>query len=160
PTPRDTQQEEHPANQRVQRRPQYPCDEGIEPSHEPIEVHRHGEACHVAPRLTSRRRLVRRAEAGCIRCFARCVVKATAPRTVEADDTSVGSGLPENGGNATRRNTKQYRSDDVQLTKRWGGRRVIMTHRGIILGSLLALAVPAPGHALVKKVPIAPGSNQ
>jgi hypothetical protein len=37
---------------------------------------------------------------------------------------------------------------------------VLMTHRGIILGSLLALAIAAPGHALVKKVPIAPGSNQ
>lgn len=34
------------------------------------------------------------------------------------------------------------------------------THRPIIAGSLLALSMAAPGHALVKKVPIAPGSNQ
>lgn len=39
-------------------------------------------------------------------------------------------------------------------------RRVLMTPRGIVLGSLLALAIAAPGHALVKKVPIVPGSNQ
>ena len=35
-----------------------------------------------------------------------------------------------------------------------------LMERGIILGSLLALAIAAPGHALVKKVPIVPGSNQ
>src|SRR5262245_25388053 len=34
------------------------------------------------------------------------------------------------------------------------------SHRGLILGSLLVVAIAAPGHALVKKVPIAPGSSQ
>src|SRR5262249_12400578 len=37
---------------------------------------------------------------------------------------------------------------------------VTTTHRGFTLGSLLALAIATPCHALVKKVPIAPGSTQ
>jgi hypothetical protein len=40
------------------------------------------------------------------------------------------------------------------------GTGVTRARRGVILGSLLALAIAAPGHALVKKVPIAPGSTQ
>src|SRR5262249_25082589 len=34
-----------------------------------------------------------------------------------------------------------------------------VTRRGMALGGLLAVAIATPGYALVKKVPIAPGSN-
>jgi hypothetical protein len=39
-------------------------------------------------------------------------------------------------------------------------RRAALAHRRIILASLLPLAMAAPGHALVKKVPIVFGSTQ
>ena len=98
-----------------------------------------------------RERIRNRVEApGCIRCCGPCVARVRAPRTEP----------PPHVGKQRRAATHEGEARSMITTLLELVRRVLMTPRGIILGSLLALAIAAPGHALVKKVPIVPGSNQ